>query len=235
MNYLSHQGIVHVLLSIGYLASQIRAFAGSGRRWRVQVTYSEEQEPLGTGGALRLASEKLESKAFFALNGDTLFQIGLSRLWGAHCKFQSSGRAATLALRQVRSPEWKERGCVTLSKDGRILSFAEKPGSRQDLSPGNLSPGSAAPQETLLVNGGVYVFQKNALDSIPIGSEASLEHDVFPRLAHKGQIAGLVQEGYFADIGTPESLAAFQNDVIQGKVRFEGALDPSWPEEPPEK
>ncbi len=236
MAYLARQGICHVILSTGYLAEQIRAFAGDGSRWGFEVTYSEEREPLGTGGALRLASETLDSERFFALNGDTLFQVDLSRLWKAHHKFQC---AATLALRRVRCAEWLERGFVTLAKDGRILSFDEKPGSIQGTSPERFaldrSPLQGTAPHTVLMNGGVYVLEKAALYSVRLGTKASLELDVFPRLAQSGQISGIVQEGYFTDIGTPESLETFEHDIRRGIIKFERALSPKNEGKPPEK
>jgi NDP-sugar pyrophosphorylase family protein len=57
-----------------------------------------------------------------------------------------------------------------------------------------------------------------ALADVPLGRAASIERDVFPLLAARGQLAGLVQEAYFADIGTPESLAAFERDVRDGRL-----------------
>jgi NDP-sugar pyrophosphorylase family protein len=67
-----------------------------------------------------------------------------------------------------------------------------------------------------LVNGGVYVLEPSALAEIQPGQAASIERDVFPRLASHRQLAGKEQSAYFADIGTPESLAAFERDVMRG-------------------
>jgi NDP-sugar pyrophosphorylase family protein len=194
--YLAGQGIQQVILCVGYLAEQVRSFVGDGRTWGLAVSYSQEQIPLGTGGALRQASAGLHSP-YFALNGDTLFRVDLRSLWEAHCKAQA---LATVALLCVA--DGSARGCVKLDESGKIVAFDEKPDQAQ----------------AVLVNGGIYVLEPQALATLPSGQAVSIERDVFPGLAMRGQLAGQVQPAYFADIGTPESLAAFERDVVEGQV-----------------
>ena len=196
LTFLSSQGIRRVILSIGYLGEQVKEFAGNGQRWDLDLSYSEEHTPLGTGGALRLASQGLD-EPFFALNGDTLFLVDLARLYNAH---RDWGALATIALLPVE--ESHERGCVVLDMSGKILSFDEKP----------VHAGPA------LVNGGVYVLEPEALDSVPDGQRVSIERQVFPRLASEGRLYGQVQHSYFSDIGTPENLAAFERDVLAKRL-----------------
>jgi NDP-sugar pyrophosphorylase family protein len=198
LDYLRRQGLRRVILCVGYLASQVRDFTRDGQDWDLEVTYSLEQTTLGTGGALRQASADL-SEPFFALNGDTLFKVNLCALWEQHVRV---GGLATVAL--LRVLEGSARGCVRLAEDGHILAFAEKPIQTQ----GRLLPA--------LVNGGVYVLESQALSDIQPGQAASIEREVFPRLVARGLLAGHEQQAYFADIGTPESLAAFERDVLEG-------------------
>jgi mannose-1-phosphate guanylyltransferase len=195
--YLAGQGIRQVILSAGYLADQVRSFAGSGKRWGLAVQYAVEETPLGTGGALRLAARGL-AEPFFALNGDTLFVVDLQSLWKTHT---AAGAAATIALLPVEAG--RERGCVALDSGGKILAFDEKPAGA----------GQA------VVNGGVYVLEPNALETVPEGQPVSIERELFPRLSAQGRLFGQVQHGYFADIGTPQSLAAFEADVLAGRVK----------------
>ncbi len=164
--YLSAQGVSQVVLSLGYLAQQVKEFAGDGRRWGMEIRYSLEKTPLGTGGALRLAARGLASP-FFALNGDTLFTADMEALWKTHAAVHAT---ATIALLPVK--EGKARGCVTLAENRQILSFDEKP----------------TRTGPTLVNGGVYVLDAAALDSIPDGRPASIEREVFPRLAAEGRV-----------------------------------------------
>lgn len=205
LTYLCKQGITEIILSIGYKGAQVREYAGDGSNWSVKIEYCQENKPLGTGGALRLAIETLTRDIFFAFNGDTLFDVDLQRLWAMHQKLQV---LATIALLRVSTMESHLRGCVKLANNGKILSFDEKPDSR-----------AADPREqTMLISGGVYLLSKEALTSITPGSKASIERDIFPSLAQNGLLAGIVEKGYFADIGTPESLDVFEHDIIHGVV-----------------
>jgi NDP-sugar pyrophosphorylase family protein len=198
LNYLASQGLQQVVLCVGYLADQVQDFAGDGSAWDLHINYSLEDNPLGTGGALRKASIQIEGP-FFALNGDTLFMVNMSALWLAHCSIRP---LATVALLPVS--DGSARGCVTLDENNRIISFNEKP----------------AATGVALVNGGVYVLEPGALDSVPANQPVSIEREVFPDLAAQGLLAGYVQAAYFTDIGTPESLLAFEKDLLAGAVRL---------------
>ena len=200
LDYLRQQGLRRAVLCVGYLAEQVKDFARDGQDWGLEVCYSPEQHALGTGGALRQASAGLGGP-FFALNGDTLFRVDLPALWEQHVRV---GGLATVAL--LRLADGSARGCVRLAQDGHILAFDEKPERVETQDFASLQPA--------LVNGGVYVIEPAALAEIRPGQAASIERDVFPRLASRRQLAGQEQSAYFADIGTPESLAAFERDVL---------------------
>jgi len=196
LSYLKRQGINEVILSVGHLAEKVREVVGYGTRWGLSVRYVFEQTPLGTGGALRLASQDIK-QPFVALNGDTLFQIDLDLF---QQEFEKLGVPAALALKRVTQGE--ARGCVILSDQGIVEGFTEKP----------VGIGSA------LVNGGVYLLREESLSGIEFGQPVSLERQVFPELASQGLLAGFPHEAYFIDIGTPESLAAFERDVLDGRA-----------------
>jgi NDP-sugar pyrophosphorylase family protein len=196
LTYLASQGIKNVTVSVGYLADQVKAYAGNGQTWGIEARYVQESSPLGTGGAARLASTGL-LEPFLVLNGDTLFLVDFAALIQAH---RQSRAPATLCLRLMKDIE--TRGRVEMDGTGMIRDFHEKPQDR----------GAA------LANGGIYLFDPGTLDAIPAGQPASLEKDLFPQLAHFGKLSGYVQEAYFCDIGTPETLAAFERDLVSGKV-----------------
>jgi len=204
LDYLRQQGLRRVTLCVGYLADQVRDYARDGQDWGLKVTYSLEQTALGTGGALRQASAGL-SEPYFALNGDTLFRVDLCALWEQHVRV---GGMATVAL--LRLADGSARGCVSLAEDGHILAFDEKPAQVETQDFASLQPA--------LVNGGVYVLEPRALAEVQPGQAVSIERDVFPRLASRRQLAGQEQSAYFADIGTPESLAGFERDVLRGII-----------------
>jgi NDP-sugar pyrophosphorylase family protein len=205
LTYLASQGIQQVILALGYKASQVQSFVGMGEHWNLTIECIVEESPLGTAGAARLASAGLTAP-FFVFNGDTLFIIALDKLWAAHCQYAA---AATIALRPISqsSQERSQRGVVALDSEGLIQEFSEKSSASQ----------ASVTGQSELTNGGVYVLTSAALQSVRPDQMVSLETQVFPALAKTRQLGGYVQDAYFADIGTPDSLAAFEVDLLAGR------------------
>lgn len=206
LTHLRNQGVRQVVLSIGYLAEQIQSYVGDGEWWNLRAGYVREEQPLGTAGALRLASLDLEGP-FFGLNGDTLFLANFQELWRVH---RSHPSAASVCLKPSEDPS--QRGRVSVDPNGRIRTFEEKASQ------------GACQQSGWLVNAGLYLLEPHALAGIIPGEAASIERQVFPQLARQGELYGQVQEAYFADIGTPESLAAFERDVLAKHTPLQGLL-----------
>jgi NDP-sugar pyrophosphorylase family protein len=185
---LQHQGVRRLLLCTGYEADQIEQEFGDGRAWDIAIGYSRESNPMGTAGAIKLASEHIKDACdFFVMNGDSFLEVDLPELIRFHRERQA---AASIAVVSVRNAG--RYGAVVVDPGKRVVGFVEKSGSE--------SPG--------LINGGVYVFNRSVLEYFPEGP-ASLERDVFPRLLDRGVYA-LEQKGIFIDIGTPEDYARAQ-------------------------
>lgn len=179
---LASQGVRRVILCIGYGAEHVRDYFGSGERVALELTYSQETDLRGTGGALKLAERRIASNPFLVLNGDSLIDCDLLSLLDTH---QEAGAQATLLLTHV--PDGDRFGNVVLGKGGEILGFSEK-----------------AEETTGLINAGVYVFDQCVLKHIPAGVPYSLELDLFPSLVGQG-LKGLASDGTFIDIGLPEA------------------------------
>jgi NDP-sugar pyrophosphorylase family protein len=197
---LRYQGIRHLVMCTGYLADQIESELGDGHKLDVEIEYSREPHPLGTGGAVKLARRYLhDAPDFVVMNGDSFIEIDFGRLIAFHRE-----HSAVLSM-AVRSVENASRyGTVQVDAEQRVTSFAEK--TRRDV------PG--------LVNAGVYVVSSTLFENIPDGP-ASLERDVFPGLLGRAVYA-LEQQGMFIDIGTPEEYARAQE--ICGRL-FAAALN----------
>ena len=201
LDYLIDEAVRHglrdILLLAGHRAEAVAHWAAAAGRPGVSLTTFVEPEPWGTGGALRMAATVLD-EAFLLMNGDSLFDLNLLDLATA----EPSGALATLALKRVAD----NHRYGTVSLEGTFIrAFNERPDT-----PG---PG--------LVNGGVYRLRRAILDAI--GSlPCSIERDVFPRLAARGELHGRVYERPLLDIGVPDALAAAQT-VIPAMTR-RGAL-----------
>jgi mannose-1-phosphate guanylyltransferase len=198
LEWLRGHGVGDVVLSCGFMAAGVRAVLGDGSTYGVRLRYVEEPEPLGTGGAVKLAEPLLEER-FLVLNGDVLTDLDLTAQIAEH---ERSRARATLALVAVEDPS--AYGLVRLERDGRVREFVEKPSPEQI--------------DTDLVNAGAYVLDRSVLATLPAGERISLERDVFPTLVGAG-LHGCVAAGYWLDIGTPERYLQGTYDILEGTVR----------------
>ena len=192
--HLRRYGVRRGIVSCGYLPDQIEGHFGS-RYGDLELEYCVETEPLGTAGGIAFAARGLDS-TFFALNGDSLREANLEALVGFHRK---SGARATILLTPVADPT--RYGLVRLAGDGRVSTFLEKPRAEEI--------------DTDLINAGLYVLEPDVLELVPSGRTVSIERDVFPRLAGDGSVYGLALDGYWLDIGTPESYLQAHRDVLE--------------------
>jgi len=175
-------GINRIILCTGYKAGIVKDRIGEKYK-NVNILYSEESQPLGTGGAIKLAQEKISSEIFVVMNGDSYVNAELSRFFSW---YESAGHAAAIYLTKVDNI--KRYGHIITSKSGEIQKFIEK-GS---------SSGSG------WINAGVYLLNKALFKSVPEAEPFSLESDFFPNLIGKG-LHGYQHQVEFIDIGTPES------------------------------
>lgn len=209
IEWLASHGVSEVVLACGFLPDVLReALAGEEERAGVRIRYAVEPEPLGTAGAIRFAADQLGDELedrFLALNGDVLTDLDLSALLRAHGEREAT---ATIGLHPVEDAS--AFGLVKSGALGEVLEFLEKTGERH--------PGE--------VNAGMYVLQRSALDLIAPGENVSIERDVFPRLVGAG-LHGLLLDGYWVDIGTPERYRQASWDILEGRV--ETRVEPTAP------
>jgi NDP-sugar pyrophosphorylase family protein len=187
LKQLRGKGIRQVVLGTGYMAEQIESYFRDGSGLDLQIQYSREEKPLGTGGALKLA-EGLLSDPVLVLNGDSYVDWSLTGM----CKLLEEKKAqAVMVLHEV--PELSRYGSVTIDSEGRVLEFSEK-GNRAGAG---------------WINAGVYLMRRELVAALPAGKPISLEKDVFPGLLG-GKVYGLASEGRFIDIGIPADLERAQ-------------------------
>lgn len=181
IDWLEKHGIGNIRLSLGFKAEQIIDYL-AGR-----YEYLVESEPLGTGGAIKFASQDLKED-FLVLNGDILTDLNLSEMLR---NFKNSPLQNMLAVYKIENAEGF--GLVELSSDN-ILGFLEKP-SREELEI----------RDEKFINAGVYIlspmiFKEFSQDNFLI------EKEIFPKLASRGEIGAFVHNGFWLDVGTEERL-----------------------------
>ena len=184
--YLQKNGINKVVLSVGYKWELIQEKYGN--QWNdIAIKYAVEKERLGTGGAIKLAMNQIESNDFYVLNGDTLFDVNLLTLEHFHYKNKAQ---CTLALKTMHNVD--RYGCVELDSD-KITAFKEKQF-----------------RETTIINGGIYCLNKSIKDAFPKQDKFSFEADYLETNTEQKAIYGQLFTDYFIDIGIPEDYKAFE-------------------------
>ena len=183
LDQLAAAGLREAVLCTGHLGGRVREVLGD-RHGPLDLRYSQEDTPLGTGGALRRAEPLAQGDTVLALNGDSYFGLPLAAYLDWHTGL---GLEASLAIRQVE--DGSRYGRVEIDGEGRVTSFREKAAG-----PG---PG--------WINAGIYLFAREALRALPADRPVSLEREVLPAWLH--HLRAYRAEGPFLDIGTPESLA----------------------------
>lgn len=178
-NLLSY-GFKNIILSVGYMKEQIKEHFNRERDHN--IIFSEEEELLGTGGALNNARGVIRSNPFMVMNGDSICEVDIKSFFDFHIE-----RSALLSIVLARSKTAKDYGSVTLDASQRITSFNEK------ISGGNDN----------LVNAGIYLMKKDIFSYMPDQDRFSLEYDLFPQII-ADRCYGFLTKGELIDIGTPE-------------------------------
>lgn len=180
--FFREQGVKEFVVCTGHGGDAIRGYFGDGKGIGLSIGYTVEKELLGTGGAIKLAEERIGSDHFLVGNGDTYFEVNLTDMLRFH---ESHGGIGTLALAYKEEPG--RYGRVAYDGNNRITEFREKSGDR--------GPG--------YINGGLYAFRKDLFLHIPANRVCSLEREILPSLIGEG-LYGFPVDGYFIDIGVPD-------------------------------
>ena len=194
-------GIKHVVLATSYRAETFTAELGDGSALGLRIDYVTEEEPLGTGGAIRNAADRLDGGSddpVVVLNGDTLSGHDIPTQVTLH---QQRHAEVTIHLTEVEDA--RAFGCVPTDSTGRVVAFLEK-----------------MPQPvTNRVNAGCYVFRRSIIDAIPADRVVSIERETFPGLLQAGALLlGYVEVAYWLDLGTPEAFVRGSRDLVTGRL-----------------
>ncbi len=196
-------GVTRVALGTSYRAEVFSDYFGDGSDFGVALDYRVEDEPLGTGGAIRNAADALTcgpDDPVVIFNGDILTGLDIAALVQA---WEVAG--ADVALYLTRVPDPRAFGLVPTDGE-RVTAFLEKPQTPEEIV-------------TDQINAGCYVFRRSVIDEIPTGRPVSVERETFPQLLAAGRVVvGHVDPGYWLDLGTPLAFAQGSADIVTGKV-----------------
>jgi mannose-1-phosphate guanylyltransferase len=194
-------GVTRIVLATSYKAEVFRAFIDDADLG-IEIVIATEDEPLGTGGAIRHALPHLDSgpdDPVLIFNGDVLSGVDIAGLVDHH---RDTGSDVTLYLTPVEDP--RAYGLVPTDHQGRVTAFLEKPKTEAEIVTNN-------------INAGCYVFKRSIIDSIPSGRPVSVERETFPGLLAGGSlVTGVVDKGYWLDLGTPLAFVQGSCDLVLG-------------------
>jgi len=191
LDYLKKYGIGRVIISTGYLAHKISDHFGNDYKG-MELVYSHEESPMGTGGGIKLAIQKCKSDVVLVLNGDSFFDININEFYARH---RWEGADFSIALRKVKNAA--RYGTIGLIDENKILFFQEKTGEESEG----------------IINGGVYLLNRELfLKNTPLGEAFSLEQDFFTLFINRFVFNGYLSKSYFIDIGIPEDYKQAQHD-----------------------
>ena len=198
LNYLKHFGIKKVIFSVGYLSEKIIAHYNQSFE-NINIEYSIEKNPLGTGGGIRMAMSNLNEDLVLILNGDSFFDLNLEQFYNLHLEQKSD---FSLALRYVNNSE--RYGNIEFNSSHQITSFIEKNQLNQ----------------SGYINAGVYILSKKLyLQNTKPDINFSIEKDFFEKQLNQLIIKGFEFKDYFIDIGIPEDYLKAQDDFKEFKYK----------------
>ncbi len=187
---LKRNGIEKIIFSLGYMHEAIEHWLRHQYQ-SLSMEFSVEEEPLGTGGAIKLACSKTTAEDLLVLNGDTFFNIDLQLLADFHKRNKAD---CTLSLKPMM--DFDRYGVVELNANHTISSFKEK----QHYEEG-------------FINGGVYALNVGSFLKEGLPDKFSFEKDYLERYFMNRKMLGLVQDEYFIDIGIPEDYERAQKEL----------------------
>ena len=189
MAYLKSYGISKVILATGYLSESISDYFGH-EYMSIKIEYSIEETPLGTGGAIKQALEKVSEESVLILNGDTLFKVDLAAFYQNHLQ---SGADFSMALKPMKN--FNRYGVVVLDHEQQVIGFEEK---KEQLE-GN-------------INGGIYLLNKTIFKTDNYPPKFSFEKMFLEEGYKDFKFIGFTSATYFLDIGIPSDYHQAQID-----------------------
>jgi len=214
IHWLKLFGITEIGINLHYLGDKIISCLGNGARVGVKIEYSREEKILGTAGGVKRMQSFFQEGTFVVVYGDVLTDFNLAKMIDYH---YVTGAIVTVALVTVSNTN--EVGIVELNKQGRIVSFVEKP--------------PLGVEKSKLANGGIYIVEPKIFDYIPREGLSDFAFDIFPHMLNDSlPFYGykLEPEDYLIDIGSIDKYQKANRDYLLRKKNTENTYgNPKYP------
>lgn len=190
-DYAANENFNHIILSLGYKANIVIDWLDTQKR-PFDISYVVEEYPLGTGGAIKLAFDKVKGTEAFVINGDTFFDIDSELFLNFHTNHKSD---ISIALKPM--VDFDRYGSVELNDEQRVICFNEKQYQKEGL-----------------INGGVYIISKDLFTKLSLPEKFSFEKDIMESHICDINIYACLQDNYFIDIGIPSDFEKANVDFL---------------------
>jgi len=185
-------GINEIILAVSVMSDVLKNYFRNGEKLGVNIKYTDEKNPLGTAGAIKLAEDYLKDENFFMLNGDVILNFDLKEMIRTHEKHKGVGLIGSKIV-----PDPSRYGVLIVEEDtNKILQFLEK-------NEYNPPDGKRIP---MYINAGIYLLEPEVFQYIEPQKKVSIERNVFPNLARESKLYYYSISGVWRDIGKPEEL-----------------------------
>lgn len=195
---LKEQGLTDITLITGHLGHVIRDYFGDGGKWGVSLSYYQEEEPLGTAGALYYFKDVLRED-FLLMNGDIMVDIDFSRLIRFH---REKGARATLLTHPNHHPY--DSALIVADAGGKVTRWIHKEETRT--------------RYKNRVNAGIHIISPVLLENIKKPGKLDLDRDILKPLVKEGTVYAYDSPEYVKDMGTPERYKMVCEDYESGKI-----------------
>jgi len=200
---LKNLGITEFIILLYFKPDVIKDYFKDGSAWGIKITYVVPDDDYGTAGAVKKAQETIGDENFIIISGDLVTDFDFQQIFNYH---KAKNSKLTITLTSVENP--LEFGVVIANEEGKIEKFLEKPSWGEVFSD--------------TINTGIYIIEPEILNYIPKNENFDFAKDLFPLLMRQGieLMAGHAQ-GYWRDVGNPESYRDVYEDILAGKIKFE--------------
>jgi len=184
------QGVERIIFSLGYKSESVIDFVKEKYKYLDKV-YVIEEQPLGTGGAIKEACEAVHGENVIVVNGDTLFSVDLNELADIHIKQHTE---CTIALKPMTN--FSRYGSVETNTNAMVTAFNEKQFCKEGL-----------------INGGIYILQAKKFLEHSLPDVFSFEKEYLEKNVNTHKLYGIAFDDYFIDIGIPEDYERAQKEL----------------------
>lgn len=188
-------GFDHITLAVNHMSEIIKAFFGNGSKWDIKIDYSEEDNPLGTMGPLKMIVDLPEN--FLVMNGDIISDLDYGKFYDFHAT-----NKAIFTISSFERDEQVDYGVIT-SHNQSLIELEEKPSVKYEVSMG------------------VYMLSKQVLDFIPSNQEFGFDQLMHELIKHKEKVNVKRHEHYWLDIGRPDD---YQKAIDDYKTKIKRDL-----------